>query len=139
MSELVLRPVVLGDDEDADERFIMDSWLTSLRKSPDSNLPDKFFFPAYRAIAKFLLVNSQVRVLVPKEEPSLILGYIVYDPGMVHWVYVKRNTRGNGLAKKMIELAGSNPVLTMTTPLGRKRLRWPVRTKVLRQKLNREL
>lgn len=134
MTNLVVRRAV-----ESDYVFIMDSWMRSYRKSPDSNLPDSFFFAAYRAIAGLLLKTSTVEVMVTPDNNDAILGYVVYDPGVVHWVYVKRDYRESGLAHILIKRAGAELVFTMTTPLGRKRLRYPVKGKLLRAKMNKEL
>ena len=135
MAELVVRKAVQSDHV-----FIMDSWMRCLRKSPDSNLPDCLFFPAYRAVAGKLLQTSRVDVLVTPDNQDTILGYIVYDePGAIHWIYIKRDFRENGLAKLLIARLTGPIVLTMSTPLGRKKLRYPIKAKMLRNKLNREL
>lgn len=136
MSELIVRKAMLGPQ--TDEEFIFDSWLRCYRKSPDSHLPDEVFFPLYRGIIKHLMVHSKVEVLCIPENEDAILGYIVYDPSVVHWIYIKRDFRGQGLGKLLIDRAGPNPVLTFTTPTGRKRLRWPIVPKALRNKLNKD-
>lgn len=136
MAELVIRKAV-----DSDTTFIMDSWMRSYRKSPDCNLPDDLFFPAYRSIATLLLKTCNVDVLVTPDNQDAILGYCVWQPGVVHWVYIKRDYRENGLALLLVKRAQTDNglVLTMTTPLGRKRLRYPVKAKVLRSLMNAEL
>jgi len=136
MSELVIRKAV-----ESDTTFIMDSWMRSYRKSPDCNLPDDLFFPAYRAVATLLLRTCTVECIVTPDNTDAILGYIVYQPGVVHWVYIKRDYRENGLAFLLVKRAQteSGIVMTMTTPLGRKRLRYPVKAKVLRSLMNSEL
>lgn len=134
MAELVVRKAVTSD-----YTFIMDSWMRCLRKSPDSNLPDCLFFPAYRTVAAKLLQTSTCDVLVTPDNTDTILGYVVYDKGAVHWIYIKRDFRESGLAKLLLERIPGPLVLTMSTPLGRKRLRYPIKPKLLRNKLNREL
>lgn len=134
MAELVIRKAVTSD-----YTFIMDSWMRSYRKSPDSNLPDCLFFPTYRTIAAKLLQCSTCEVIVAPDNQDAILGYIVYDKGIVHWIYIKRDFRENGLAKLLIERVGPVIGVTFTTPLGRKRLRYPVKGKLLRSKMNKEL
>lgn len=133
MSELVVRPAVA-----ADHTFIMDSWMRSYRKSPDCNLPDDFFFPAYRAVAAVLLKRATVECLVVPDNQDVILGYIVRQPGIVHWVYVKRDYREQGLGHLLVKRAeaGNGIIFTMTTPLGRKKLRYPVKARVLRSMMN---
>lgn len=138
MADLLIRRAVLGDDKDADETFIMDSWLRCLRRSPDSELPDSVFFPAYRLVAHTLLRSATVEIVCPPDSPGTILAYIVYDPGVVHWVYVKKDYRGSHLCKLLLERAECKAV-TMTTPLGRRKINAPIKKKLLRNKLNKEL
>lgn len=135
MAELVIRKAVSSDHV-----FIMDSWMRSYRKSPDSNLADCLFFPAYRATAGKLLQTAQVDVMVVPDNQDTILAYIVYEPGVIHWIYVKRDYRDSGLARLLIEKGpGHKSVVTMTTPLGRKKLRYPIKGKLLRTKMNKEM
>lgn len=134
MAELVIRKAVQSDYV-----FIMDSWMRCLRKSPDSYLPDELFFPANRTVAARLLQSASCDVLVTPDNHDTILGYIVYEKNVVHWIYIKRDFRESGLAKLLIDRLPGPTILTMSTPLGRKRLRYPIKPKLLRTKLNREL
>lgn len=113
--------------------------MRCLRKSPDSNLPDCLFFPAYRTVAAKLLQTATCDVLVTPDNQDTILGYIVYEGGVVHWMYIKRDFRESGLAKLLLDRLKGPIVFTMSTPLGRKRLRYPIKAKLLRNKLNKEL
>ena len=63
----------------------------------------------------------------------------MYEKNVVHWIYIKRDFRESGLAKLLIDRLPGPTILTMSTPLGRKRLRYPIKPKLLRTKLNREL
>lgn len=134
MAELKIRKAVPSD-----YIFIMDSWMRSYRKSPDSNLPDNFFFPAYRAIAATLLRTAICEILCPPDNEDVILGYIVYSDNACHWIYIKNEHREQGCAKLLMERVKKPTFLTMTTPLGRKRLRYPIKQKMLRNKMNIEL
>lgn len=129
--QLVTRPAL-----ESDKSFILSSWLRSYRHCPDSNLADVFFFGAYRPIAEYLLAKCTVEVVTPEGKDDLILGYAVYEPGVVHWVYVKKDFRKNGIAKMLILKAGQNPAFTFSTPLGRKRLGNKYKPRLLRSKLN---
>ena len=142
-AELKIRKaVILGEnDKDGDQILILDSWLKSMRKSPDGYLPDDLFFPTHRLMIMKMLDTCTVEVITPPDSPNFILGYIVYDKGVVHWVYVKKDYRNSGIAKSLIERAKDEKgdvVLTLTTPLGRKKLRWQIKPRELRFKLNKE-
>lgn len=134
MSKLIIRDMV-----EEDRSLIMNSWLRSYRKSPDSNLYDTAFFASYRPIAEYLLKRAQVKVVVPEGDENLILAYMVCEPGVLHWIYVKRDFRKQGIAKLLLKSQYTeDPVITFTTPLGRKRLKLKYRPKVLRQRMNGE-
>jgi GNAT superfamily N-acetyltransferase len=78
----------------------MDSWLNCLR-GEYPQLPDDIFFTAYRAVIERLFKTSQVRVLADGDR---IAGYsVTWDAdGVLHWIYLKNQYRGKGLAKLLL-------------------------------------
>lgn len=57
----------------------------------------------------------EVRVVSVADEPSLILGYAVFEGPTLHWVYVKAEGRSQGLARKLLEGHSIERVSNLTT------------------------
>lgn len=102
----------------ADEPFIYASWMKGLRYgSPLYKMIDhEIYFKTYARIIKILLSKSKVLIAALKQDPNVILGYSVFEDKKLHWVFVKEDWRGIGLAKDLVpkELE----VVTHMTSLG---------------------
>lgn len=76
-----------------------DSWI--------SNIPQHVFDRNYSKVITKILekksVTSTIACLLAS--PDVALGYAVFDPDTIHWVYVKTSWRGIGLARDMIPTA----------------------------------
>lgn len=90
--------------EDID--FIHNSWITSFyhffkNKGIDKN----WFCAAQDSLIKTMLSNNgRAKIVCQKSDEEQIFGYIVYElPNIVHWIYVKKIYRMNGLAMAMLE------------------------------------
>lgn len=75
-----------------------DSWF--------SFMPKSIFMDNYKNIADALILSqkNKVRVVALKDEPSVILGYAILskDDKTVHWVFVKKSWRGQGIARALL-------------------------------------
>jgi hypothetical protein len=106
MSTFEFRP-----PEASDLNFILSSWAESFRKSPWSGaLSDKLYFDSCRAHVEEVLSRPTCQVLclvAPGEKPPHdILGYACWQPGVLHYVYVKHLFRKTGIAKSLLSRIG---------------------------------
>lgn len=63
------------------------------------------FFRNYQKIIEHVLNKPGVSISVAclREDPDVILGYAVMEgPATLHWVYVKKDWRGIGLARDLV-------------------------------------
>lgn len=67
------------------------------------NKADKQTWPSFKAAAYRVLERDDVDVLVAHdpEDRDAIWGFCVREPGTVHFVYVRRFARGNGIARRL--------------------------------------
>lgn len=86
--------------------FIFSSWLKSLRwgnsyyQSIDQ---DSYFKGQHRAIERILGdKTTTVKVACLADAPEVLVGYAAYTGTVLHFVYVKEDWRGIGLAKDMV-------------------------------------
>lgn len=94
--------------------MILDTWLKSYRDSAfarsainadehyridDWKLLEKArYFVKHEKVARRLLKQATTLIASPAEDTDIILGYVVYEPGLVHYCYVKPEARGMGIA-----------------------------------------
>lgn len=104
MEEILLRQLTADDIP-----FLYDSWLNSYRDSPffSKKIRSSIFFKFHRKIVSKLLEKSQVIIAAAKEDPDIIIAYIVFDETkrILHYVYVKEPFRHLGIASKLLDIA----------------------------------
>lgn len=102
LSQLELRAMTPED-----EAFIYNSWLTSYRGSSShiSYIPPDIYFAAHhKAIERiFQRADTSVVVACLKGDENVILGYLVSEADVIHWVYVKQSFRRMGIARAMLD------------------------------------
>lgn len=87
--------------------FIYASWLKSYRADSHvgASVPKGLFFDHYKLVLDRILLDGKALVMSPVGEPSTILGYLVYEPGIVHYAFVKEHWRRLGIAKQLYRAA----------------------------------
>jgi len=90
-----------------DVDFIWSSWLKSYRSSPHTRKWSEAAYLDYqRPRIERLLGRSQVLVARPLDWAQGILGYLVYEPNLIHYVYVKSTYRHQGVARSLLATSG---------------------------------
>lgn len=86
-------------DSVKDNPFIYSTWRNSLYydKKRDSSRSSEFYQAANKVI-RGILANALVKVACLEDDPDHIVGYSVMQDGHVHFVYVKIDYRGSGIA-----------------------------------------
>lgn len=99
----------------ADElKFVLDSWSNSFKKSKYAGcIPNNLWASVSRTSITQLLSRQLCDVLValsPTSDGSrgLVMGYIVGEPGILHWVYTKKNFRRLGIGKTLLAALTKN-------------------------------
>ena len=114
MSDYLFRPM-----EPDDEPFVISSWLTSAGKAWDAlrgTLAERFPGVTMGAVADVphrftrrvvtdIMARPTVKIVVAADldDPTVIFGFIVAEPGVVHWVHVKHIMRRQGLAAALCD------------------------------------
>lgn len=81
--------------------FIFATWLRCYRYSSAfaQHIPEPVFFRYHHAaIQRILDRGAQIRVAHLVDDSSVILGYLVTEPGVIHFAYVKKAFRRHGIA-----------------------------------------
>jgi len=86
--------------------FIYRSWLMGQYYGLDlfSLSKKDSFMNAYRKIIDHILQrpNTEIQIAALAEDQEIILGYSILEKDALHWVFVKKEFRKMGIAKKLI-------------------------------------
>lgn len=100
------RPLATSRDE---LHFVLQSWLRSLRQLSRyyREISKDIYFREQQRIVKNIISRGNVLVVSPKADDNIIIGYIVHqiknaNAIIVHYVYVKNEYRGNGIATSLL-------------------------------------
>jgi GNAT superfamily N-acetyltransferase len=95
------------------QNLIFSSWKRSLRKGNDffQLIPGDIFHAHYQRFIEHLLSrNGIVRLAVLTDDVDVVLGWSFHEQHTLHYVYVQRDFRRQGIAKRLV----AAPVLTIT-------------------------
>ena len=96
-----------------DQNYILSTWSKGiLPEAPFRWMSEEAWKTHHGMMTRAIEQGAaDVLLLVDKEDEDHIVGYCVYSPGVVHWVYVKKGSdkdnsyRGKGLATYLITQA----------------------------------
>ncbi len=99
--------------------FILSTWLRGLRYGCElfELIPDAIYYQRYKQVIEAILAKSEVRVATLPDDASVIVGYAVLAPDVLHWVYVKQAWRKLGVARQLVPAVRS---VTHITKVGQK-------------------
>jgi hypothetical protein len=128
-------PVALRAMRPSDEPFVYAAWIGSYRTSAQAGVvPNHLFYAVTKAAVKQLLARGMRVVLaVNPDDDDQLLGFVAYEPGVLHYIFVKDLVRRCGVATALLAFAGFQsdaPVLhTFWTPdarfIGERRIHRP--------------
>lgn len=96
---------------ETDRNFVYDSWLKSVHNlSPCNRIRAQDFFPAHRSIIDQILSSPETNILIahPHDDSDQILGYIVTEGEVVHFVLVKIPFQKMGIGRALLNASGVN-------------------------------
>lgn len=82
----------------SDLPFVVDSWVKKGRQ------PDERFSAATARVRNILARETTLlKVAVLADDDDAILGWAVLEPGVCRYVYVRKDARGQGIAKALLK------------------------------------
>jgi GNAT superfamily N-acetyltransferase len=97
---------IITDGNDEAKSLIYATWLRSYKSSSPraKNIPRDVFFAEHHDVIAGILDRSttEVKLAVLPDDPDVVLGWAVTEPGIVHYVYVKHMLRRHGLATALL-------------------------------------
>lgn len=101
-NDLKIRPAV-----GTDLNFIFDTFKESLRS--DSSLgrscKASVFKKEFAQVIDYILETSKVLIACYASNENTILGYLIFEPGIIHYAFTKRAFRKMGIQSALIESA----------------------------------
>ena len=96
----------IRDAQTEDKNFVIATFLRGLYYGNTwfKLIPKDIFMNEYKTIVEALVNISTIKIACLKEDTSVILGYSILsnDYQIVHWVYVKKSWRNNGIANTLV-------------------------------------
>lgn len=115
-------PVTLRDGLPSDLPHVCKSWLNSFRTLPVEPDPYRYakgiYFPRRRPIVEALLSRAHLTVACHPDDPDTIAGWACWEPGWLHYVFVKDTFRRAGVASMLILPLGPKFSCTHLTSIG---------------------
>lgn len=86
------------------EGYIYAKWLRSARFGNViyKRIPSDMFFKSYASYIQKLLARCQIRLAVLDEDKDVILGFACAEQKILHYVYVGRDQRRQGIGKALL-------------------------------------
>lgn len=103
MSNLDLLTVRLK--EPSDDAFIYQTWLNGLRygnpfyRKIEKSIYDKEYTKVISALIQY---KPTVLIACLKDQPDVIIGYSVINADRLHWIFIKKDWRGLGISKMLV-------------------------------------
>jgi hypothetical protein len=100
-----------------DDKLILSSWLKGAYHLCPSfkDMPKSLFFGMHQPLTKMLVATTTTLCAVDVEDPTHVLGYIVFKNypafSVIHWIYVKQQFRYFGLAEALLQRANLLPIV----------------------------
>ncbi len=100
-----------------DEPLILSSWLKGAYHLCPAfkDMPKSLYFGLHEPAVKLSLATSKALCAVDSEDPTHVLGYVVYRNyhgfSVLHWVYTKHQFRGFSIGKNLIKEANLSPIV----------------------------
>lgn len=91
--------------------LIFATWLKSYQNSSlfAKGVPRETFFAQHHKVIERILERAEVRLAVLPDDPSVVFGWAVTEPGLVHYVYVKPDFRKYGIARALLAHVAGEP------------------------------
>lgn len=112
-------PYILREATEADMSFVYNSYLLSYKNHSDKQFCTKtIYFQNQKKIIDFVLNRSSLLLAVFPEDPSEIMGFIIYEQFngsfILHYVYIKYFERSNISFIDLIDQVNADNIIFST-------------------------
>lgn len=103
MNAIIIRPAV-----DSDVPFFYSALLQSHFYSAHAArcIPADIYYSEHKRVLQSRFRNgAHLLVACLKEDPQVILGFMFYEQHIIHYIYVKKDFRKFGIARRLLEFS----------------------------------
>lgn len=94
---------------------------------PKSAIRDATYYSEHKHVVLNLILRSRIMIACSAEDEDQIFGWVCYEKGLLHYIYVKTTFRNMGIGRRLLDEAGitkeKRVVFTHMTPKADKHLR----------------
>lgn len=100
----MLDQITIRNAKVEDQAFIFSSFLKGNYYGNEwfRSIDKSVFMTKYKQVLIQLLIKSECKIACMKEDQDQVLGYAIYQPGILHYVFVKPAFRKFGIAKMLV-------------------------------------
>lgn len=91
----------------SDLNFLYSTWLNSYRCDSKIGKSTKksVYFGEYYSVVDSILEKAKTLIACLSEEPNVIVGFLVFEPQVLHYCFTKESFRGLGVARSLYDRA----------------------------------
>ena len=97
-----------------DEGFVYGSWLKHYWDIVEHDMRKSIFMQYHHKVIEGILERGSVRVACSSVDDDQIIGYMVIEGSILHYVYVKSPFRKSGVCKLLVKDVGLRSPLVVT-------------------------
>lgn len=96
--------------------YVKATWLKHYKEHSEFARPirDSVYYPAHSRIVDHILKRARVAIAAHMDEPDVIMGFLVFEPALIHYAYVVSRARMLGVATEMLKAAGISNEFSFT-------------------------
>lgn len=120
----------------ADEGIVFNAWLKGHRQLGDwpKRLSSRRYFDEHKLVVAQILARATTVVACNAARPTQVLGFVCFEDGVLHWLFVKQPYRRQGIARHLMRQGGyigpdTNPIACSHWTITAQDIsrRWPLR------------
>lgn len=103
MSEDIDDILLIREGTEHDTSLVYSSWLRSYYPSNAvRGVTRDLYYKEQHRIIERLLESADLTIVADKSDPDNIIGWMLSDHGWLHYIFVKKDYRHMGMAKKLL-------------------------------------
>jgi GNAT superfamily N-acetyltransferase len=86
----------------SDRGYILEHWVRSYSGTAEGYHAGPHYMPGHWRLAAHILDRARCLVAAAESEPDVILGFVVAEGEVLHYVYVDESARRQGIARQLL-------------------------------------